>query len=102
MRIERLINTPKLWSFISENLPETLEPVFIQGGYGGIYGVQIKEPYMKSKKWYQIDRRPTIAYIEGLTIVINMPQYFSDFEDLVRIYEEKFKKEITVKIWETI
>ncbi len=97
MIIKRLISAPELWQFIVEKLPPGLQLYRQDDGYGGIFGVTIKE----SKKQFFDWDKPLIANVEGTTIILHHPQYFSDFEQIGMEYEKKYHKEVTLKFYES-
>lgn len=96
MKIQTLVRVPTLWSFVKENLPNSLTAHEKTEGYGHVMGIFIKEPKTSFFDW----NKPMIAFVDTDTITINHPEYFSDFEKLALKYEEKYKKEVTITVWQ--
>ncbi len=91
MKIERLKDIPQLYQFIENNLPEGLKTCHVTAGYGILCYVEIKP-----QGWFQ----QRIAKIDKDEIEIFLPQYFSDIENIVNLYEIMSGKEVTIKLWE--
>lgn len=100
MIIKRIMDAPALWNFIKNNLPLSLIAIKETDGYGGVWAIKVKVDNGFFRRLFE----PQIAYVQNYsnTIVVNHPNYFSDFEDLARKYEEKYKQEVTIELHEKL
>lgn len=95
MKVERQTkNPPPVWSFASDNLPPSLRAVRLEYGYGTVFGICAKVRGLRNML------KDPVARITDGCIEVYSPEYFSDFEDLARKYESKYKNEIIIKLWE--
>ena len=95
------INSQKecgLWEFVRTNLPSSLRATKFGDGYGTIYGIEVKE---RSDIIGYLPLTSGIATIGDGYIELRHPEWFSDFEDLVRKYEAKTGKEVEFRYWES-
>lgn len=103
MKIERQIESPKLWTFAREHLPRGLVAANYIIGYGRVAGIYAIRPEDKPgffARMMAFTPRDPIAEIHGATIFLYHPEYFSDFEDLARKYESETGYEVTLKYWQ--
>ena len=91
---------PQLYEFIKRklaNIEGTLLECFERrNGYNTTYGIKIKEHH---KSIFHI-KCIEVANVDCTTINLFHPNYYSDFVKWGEEYEEKYKKEITLRFWE--
>ena len=95
MKLEIIKQAPPLWKFAEHRLPPSLRAVRKNIEYGGVYAIAAKNRGLMSIF------ESSVAIITDDTIEIFAPQYYSDFEDLVRDFEAKYKTQIRIKVWES-
>jgi hypothetical protein len=102
VKLTRAEVTP-LWDFFERNLPSTLTVEKISDGYGGTMFIYVKPDLRGSrlpdriKNWFGIG----IATIGDGYVELRRPEYFSDFEGIIRKYETATHKDVTFKYWES-
>ena len=93
-----------LWDFFSQHLPSSLKAVKDMADYGFLCGVVIKErsdlPDILSFRHFV---KPRIASISALRDEVELfaPQYYADFEDIIRKYEQQTGKSVTFIFWQS-
>ena len=87
-------NTPSLYEFIKNAKNFPFKTVRDDTGYGVLY------PVVTKWKLFGYNTGDIIAKINCCYIELYYPEYFSDFENLCKEYENKFNKEVTLKYWE--
>ena len=101
MKIISTFNPPNLFLWLSRNLPSSLRAMAVPQGYWQchcIYNVS-HAPSRLSNILGQNKGDP-IAEIYGTEISLYHPQYFSDFEDLLRRFEAETGCETTLRYWD--
>lgn len=92
-----------LWVFFKRNLPPTLVCDERSDGYGTIYEIHVKRslvnPSLKERfaNWCS----DGIAVVGADSVELRHPEYFSDFEDIIRKYEATGGSCVTFTYWES-
>ena len=102
MRTERHSNPPPLWNWIPGRLPQSLVFKKIKQGYGWsacIYRAGYRRGIIDTLFENLGD---AVAFVHSNEIELYHPEYYSDFEDLLRKYESETGAETTLKFWESV
>jgi hypothetical protein len=101
MKLNRQYNRPALWDWLSARLPSGLEAKDFPIGYGRFAGIYRRgEAPGFFKRALEFIGEPVAEVLET-EILLNFPEYFSDFEDLIRQWEKETGLEITLSYWES-
>lgn len=98
MQVNKLWKAPDFWEWIKKNVPPSMVAREYACGYGSYYGI------------YQRGTAPLtgifgygdpIACVDEFERKVNLysPEYFSDFEDLLRRFEAVSKQGTTLNYW---
>lgn len=101
MKITRKTAPPRLWTWLQGKLPPSMVAKEIGIGYGlfcGIY-LQGRAPSVLARL-FESSGDP-IASISGNSVELHHPEYFSDFEMLLRRFERETGIEATLEYWES-
>ena len=100
VRLESGHEIPPLWLFMRNNLPPSLLAIKMDDGYGHVYGVKVKSNTLASRipiiEWF----KERIATVGDDRVELMHPQYYSDFEQIIAKYEEKYGREVEFRYWE--
>ena len=104
MKLIRMVALPSwgdLGKFCKEHLPDTLEAKLVCDGYSWDWEVRIKEE--PPPGWWKrlTHQAPLVAYIDRLKIILKRPEWLSDFQDVIRKYEQERNVEVTLEYWES-
>ena len=97
MKIQRYNGEHAFWRHVRRVLPKSMYAVVTQEGYGTTFHVTLRE---SAEGWRGLFPGPKIADVKDDFIELYQPQYFSDFEDIIRSYESKTGNNVTLKFWE--
>lgn len=86
-----------LWRFFKEHLPPSLRATSNDDGYGHQYGIEVKTRGLRS----YVPFSDGIATVWDDHVELRHPEYFSDFEDIIRKYEAATGKEVEFRYWES-
>ena len=100
MILNRQSNPPALWKWLTERLPSSLEWRQISAGYGYYCAIYRKGEAPGPLLGIFTDGDP-VADVCDLEVRLNYPEYFSDFEDLLRRWEKETGIEPTLTYWES-
>jgi hypothetical protein len=90
-----------LWDWLAPRLPSGLEAKDYMVGYGHFCGVYRRgEAPGFFKRAFDMIGDP-VAEVCGTELRLNFPEYFSDFEDLLRRWEKETGIETTLSYWES-
>lgn len=81
----------ELWEFFNSHLARPLRAIKFGDGYGSYYGIEIKKRSLSGYLTFS----PGIATISQDSVDLRSPEWFSDFEDLIRRYEKQTGREVT-------
>lgn len=101
MKINSKYNPPKLWDWIKCRLPRGLEAKAVSVGYGyfcGIYRTGMA-PGLLARTFECIG--DPVASVSGREIELNYPEWYSDFEDLLRRFESETQTVTTLNYWQS-
>lgn len=102
LNVIRLERPGDVWQWLVVHLPRTLQTQLISVGYGYVQ-VVYRRGHQRSivqRLFEQIG--DAVATVNGTTITLYQPEYFSDFEDLARAYEATHPgREVTLRFWES-
>jgi hypothetical protein len=100
MKLDRRTKPPRLWDFVNSNLPAGLVAKDFPVGYGRFFGIYRKGevPSFLARAFEFTGSPVAVVYSEG--IELHYPEWFSDFEDLLRKWETKTGVEQTLTYWE--
>jgi len=82
----KFVHRYELWRFFKDRLPPSLRSTKLGNGYGSVLGIEIKE--RKSLLGY-LPLTTGIATIGDDYVDLRRSEWLSDFENLVREYEDK-------------
>lgn len=101
MKVERRTAPGFLWEWLKSHLPAGLTAVEIHQGYG-VSQYIYRRGYRRSfvDKLFE-NEGDSVAAVDEARITLNHPEYFSDFEDLIRKYEAEIGQEVTFIYWES-
>ena len=97
MKIERMIKPNNLFYWLEKNLPRGLEAICESCGYGYYRYIALRD----SRTFSGLRKKEVVAEIFFSELILNHPQYFSDFEVLLRKYEEETGDAPTLKYWQS-
>ena len=102
MKLNRLYRPPVFWDWIRAAIPPSMEAHEITWGYGVCCNIYRKgeAPNLLMRGMFAAEGSP-IATVHDKEIRLNEPQYFSDFEDLLRRYETHSGIETTLTYWQS-
>lgn len=102
MKTIRETSQDSLWNFIQAHLPASLRAEKIMWGYGHkcfVYASSYRRGIVS--RFFECEGDP-VAEITFDTVELYHPQYFSDFEDLLRRYEQKQDgRSTTLRFWQS-
>lgn len=101
MKLNKRINQPRLWDFVREELPAGLVAKDFAVGYGRFFGVYRagRVPGLLARA-FEFTGDP-VAVVRHNEVELNYPEWFSDFEDLLRRWETSTGLETTLTYWES-
>lgn len=93
---------PSLWRFFEKHLPTSLKAIQVKDGYGVLYGVEVTKADEKRPLTSRLFGTTGfgIATIGLETVELRYPEYFSDFEEIIKKYESERGKEVKFVVWE--
>lgn len=101
MKLNPLYDPPKLWDWLADRLPPSLEPAVFVCGYGRFYGIYRRgEKPSFIKRSFEMTGDPVAEVCEN-ELRLNHPEYFSDFEDLLKRWESETGIEATLSFWQS-
>lgn len=101
MKLNKRYHPPDLWDWVRSRLPASLEGKVLQIGYGVACNVYRKGQIPNLlKRAFDMEGDP-VATVNDKEIVLNHPEYFSDFEDMLRNFERQTGIECTLTFWES-
>lgn len=102
MKLNRLFRPPPFWTWIRAHLPPSMESHEISWGYGVCCNIYRKgdAPNAFMRAVVSHEGYP-IATVHSLEVRLNEPQYFADFEDLLKKYEALTGIETTLTYWQS-
>ena len=104
MKIERMTPSAprgRLWAWIRARVGGRLVALEVPQGYGHVYGLYI--PGTQPGFWARAFDRTgdPVAVVGSESIEVFHPQWFSDIEDLIRLYEAEFARaNVRLIYWE--
>ena len=101
VKLEHGFEIPPLWHFMRENLPPSLLAVKMDNGYGHVFGVEVKADSVANRIPVVRAFTGNVARIWADACELFEPQYFSDFEDVIRKYEARYGKEVEFRYWQS-
>ena len=101
VKFERHERVGDMWQWLQSALPRSLQAKQIAQGYGYVQCIY-RSGYRRRLIEYTFDALGTIvATVNGTTIELYAPEYFSDFDKLGREYEAQTGYEVTLKYWQS-
>lgn len=94
MKVERCFRGDRLWRFFQKHLPSSLVAKDRVNGYGRDYSIELPKTH-----WFNLP--DVVARVYETHVELFRPEYFSDFEDICKRYEQETKEEVTLKFWES-
>ena len=102
MKLNPIYRPPSFWEWIRHALPSSMEAHEVTWGYGVSCNIYRKgdAPNAFMRKVLSADGYP-IATVHTNEVRLNEPQYFSDFEDMLRRFESHTGIEPTLSYWQS-
>lgn len=100
MKLNRRFNPPDLWAWAKIRIPASLEAREINFSYSISCNIYRKgeAPGFLARQFTEGTPVATVLHNE---IVLHDPQYFCDFEDLLRSFESQTGLETTLTYWQS-
>lgn len=100
MKLNRQYRPPEFWGWVKAHLPASMEAHEITWGYGVCCNIYRRgeAPNVFLRSAFSCEGYP-IATVHSNELRLNYPEYFSDFEDLLRRYEQHTGVETTLTYW---
>ena len=100
MKVTKASTYDRLEKWIEQRLPQSLILKRMPVGYGYCSYVYIKGHEPKGFMVHMFGGKgDPVAHIGTVDVDLYHPQYFADFEDLLRAYESETKDSIELKVW---
>jgi hypothetical protein len=88
MKLNKVYRPPNLWQWVKMNLPLSMEAREISWGYGTCCNIYRRgEAPGPVKAHFGVEGYPIATVHSDHELRLNYPEYFSDFEDILRKYE---------------
>lgn len=101
MKIKRHEKSGNLWPWVQQYLPNSLRAEEVAIGYGYRH-VVYRARYKRSLADKILENAgDVVADISGTTVELYCPEYFSDFEDICKKFEEHTGCTSTLEYWES-
>jgi len=88
----------KLWEFFKNRLPSSLRATEFFDGYGEVYGIEVKK---RTDILGYFSLSTSIATVGNDYVELRRPEWFDNFEDLIREFEHQTGKSIEFRHWES-
>jgi hypothetical protein len=100
VKLNRRFNPPALWEWLASRLPLSMERRVIHFAYSQSCNIYRKgeAPGLLKRQFSEGDPIASVLHNE---IVLHSPEYFSDFEDLLRAFESTTGIETTLTYWQS-
>lgn len=94
------IDHQPLWLWLKDKVPRSIRAKKYTDGYGWMYGF-ITNDLMGICTSGTILTSGWVAKVENYTLELLQPQYYGDFEPLLRRYEKETKNKVKFIFWES-
>lgn len=99
MKLNKVYRPPSFWGWVSKNLPASLEAREIPYGYGVCCNIYRKGEAPNGFTKHFTNGDPIATVIDRNELRLNFPEYFSDFEDMLKRFEAQTGIEPTLTFW---
>ena len=100
VKLEHGFEIPPLWLFMQKHLPSSLIAYKEDDGYGHTFAVRVKTNTVANRLPVANWLTDRIATVWSDSCELFHPQYYSDFEDVIRKYESQYGREVEFRYWQ--